>query len=306
MENKLVVTNYDNFKNADFFINQYFEAEKMIKEVNEFFQSFYMSKLLTAKNLINIHPKWFSNGSYCNSKDWTERIIGYNICNKAYDWKLTDSYKKTYDDISDEEYESISNKVKESTNYLLSKIYKMMNNKYDCYYVLDENNCLQEFIPVAAKDSIKVNFKNTKSDNIIIEGCFYRYYEIGAQWGKCEYTLIKIIRRIHINRYTNNIVCVTSDRKIINNGEVGGKDYWSHHDDYCMSHLDDNEKCVNTLSFDHVLDVMKSYIINEKRYIVLNDEEKQKLLNKCHKQYDERYEKIYKEKLTDEIINNYI
>jgi len=302
MENKLTVTNYDNFKNADFFINQYFEAEKMIKEVNEFFQSFYMSKLLTAKDLINIRPKWFG-GSY--DHEWTDKIIGYDICKNAYDWRLTERYQNRYKDVTDEEFELIRKNVKEGVKCLLYKINKIMDNQYDCYYVLDQDNCLQEFIPVAAKESIKVHFKNKKSNNIIIEGCFYRYYEIGAQWGKCEYTLTKIIRKIYINRYNNNVEKVVSNEKILNEGEVGGKDYWSHYDDYCMSHLDDNEKCVNTQSFDYVLEPMKSHIQSSMRYIG-TDEEKLKLLNECHEKYDDRYRKSYGEELTDEIINQYI
>ena len=44
MTENLVVTNYDNFKDATFFIEQYFEAEKRMKNIQDFFQSFYMSK----------------------------------------------------------------------------------------------------------------------------------------------------------------------------------------------------------------------------------------------------------------------
>ena len=39
MKEKLVVTNYDNFKNANFFIKQYFHAQEMLKEVEEFLKT---------------------------------------------------------------------------------------------------------------------------------------------------------------------------------------------------------------------------------------------------------------------------
>ncbi len=35
---KLVVTNYDNFKNAEFFKQQYLQAQEMIKEVNDLYK----------------------------------------------------------------------------------------------------------------------------------------------------------------------------------------------------------------------------------------------------------------------------
>ena len=50
-QNNLIITNYDNFKNADFFKQQYLKAQEMIKEVNDFYKSFCMSKLLTSSDL---------------------------------------------------------------------------------------------------------------------------------------------------------------------------------------------------------------------------------------------------------------
>lgn len=58
---KLVVTNYDNFKNAAFFKKQYIEAQRMIKDVNDFYHSFCMSKLLTAQDLKKINPYLIEN-----------------------------------------------------------------------------------------------------------------------------------------------------------------------------------------------------------------------------------------------------
>ena len=66
---KLVVTNYDNFKNAEFFKKQYLQAQEMIKEVNDFYKSFCMSKLLTIKDLISLKPYLIIN---C---PWTRHFI---------------------------------------------------------------------------------------------------------------------------------------------------------------------------------------------------------------------------------------
>lgn len=79
---KLVVTNYDNFKNADFFIKQYFQAQQMLKEVEDFFESFRMSKLLTSEQLINIHPNMFL---YEYGAEWTEAFIEHDTLEKTHD-----------------------------------------------------------------------------------------------------------------------------------------------------------------------------------------------------------------------------
>lgn len=308
MNEKLVITNYDNFKNADFFINQYFKAEEMIKEVNDFFQSFYFSKLLTSKDLINIHPKSFG-GEY-NNICWTNKIVDWNLCDNCHAYELSKDFDNSYWKHSVEELEKIAQRVNENVKKCMITIYKMMNNKFDCYYVLTEDNILHEFIPVAAKDSIKVNFKSKQSDNIIIEGCYYEYSEYGAQWGKCEYSLYKIIKKIYINRYNNNVVKVIGERKKINGGEVGGKNYWSNHDHYCMSELDGG---ISTASFDHVKKSIKSHIEYETqhwKYDVKSadylNELIQKLIRETKEKYGERYKNSYGEEITDNYISNHI
>ena len=55
---KLVVTNYDNFKNAEFFKKQYLQAQEMIKEVNDFYKSFCMS----ITNLLSHSLRYNSEG----------------------------------------------------------------------------------------------------------------------------------------------------------------------------------------------------------------------------------------------------
>ena len=57
-KNDFIITNYDNFKDASLFIKQYFEAEKRMKDIQNFFQSFYMSKLIRSEDVYKLKPKY--------------------------------------------------------------------------------------------------------------------------------------------------------------------------------------------------------------------------------------------------------
>lgn len=69
------------------------------------------------------------------------------------------------------------------------------------------------------------------------------------------------------------------------------------------------KKSVNTVAFDNVKEVIRHYLYNdaEVHHIWVNNEEaiakaKKHDLEYIHKHYDERFEKAYKKKLTDEYI----
>lgn len=91
----LVKTDYDNFKNLSFFINQYKKAQEMIKEVGEFYQSFLLSKLVPMKDLLrndkvnflyvieDFSEKYTFDNGICYEKTRREKIIG--IINVVYD-----------------------------------------------------------------------------------------------------------------------------------------------------------------------------------------------------------------------------
>ena len=66
----LVKTDYDNFKNLAFFINQYKKAQEMIKEVEDFYQSFLQSKLLSAEEVLKDEFVNFINLEKIYEKEW--------------------------------------------------------------------------------------------------------------------------------------------------------------------------------------------------------------------------------------------
>ena len=55
---RLVQTDYDNFKNLKFFQTQYLKAQEMLREVNDFNQSFLKSKLLSVDEVIADDYNW--------------------------------------------------------------------------------------------------------------------------------------------------------------------------------------------------------------------------------------------------------
>lgn len=77
----LVKTDYDNFKNLAFFINQYKKAQEMIKEVEDFYQSFLQSKLLSAEEVLKDEFVNFINLEKIYEKEWRSSKYGtYDIC----------------------------------------------------------------------------------------------------------------------------------------------------------------------------------------------------------------------------------
>jgi hypothetical protein len=298
---KLVVTNYDNFKNADFFIKQYFQAQQMLKEVEDFFESFRMSKLLTAEQLINIHPNMFLR-EY--GAEWTEAFIEHDTIEKTHDYELLDghSWRDKHAFTAEEKAERLK-KVRSATQKLCEDIAIRMVGNYDCYYVLDKKNNLHEFIPVKSADTIKTDF--TKKE-IIISGYYYHYHEWGAQWGNSASAMDKIVKKIIIDPATNNVKEVREETVTISKGNANGKNYWADHEDYCLTALDGKNK-VSTSSWDNVHKAMSNYsheLFDRHRY-ANTPEEKEELKKELHKKFDARYKKIYKQELTDKVLSHY-
>lgn len=292
MKEKLVVTNYDNFKNADFFIEQYFKAQDMLKEVNDFFNSFIQSRLFTAKDLNKINPSCFKGTSiYSGDNYWTQQFIGYNwlsSCRVGY-----------YDNEKIEKLE----KIKESTKKVCNRINQILTNtEYDCYYLLTENNELEEFIPIASKNSITFDFN--KDDNLLrISGFYYHYHEGGAQFGASFSSLDKITKTIILNRENNNIIEVQRNTETIQKGNANGKSYWDDHDEYCLSSMD--KHAINTSNFPNVPKLIYNYLHHKSRIFRINAENTPEVLKSLHNLYDENYKKWYHEDLTDAKIRQY-
>ena len=319
---KLVITNYDNFKNANFFIKQYFQAQEMLKEVNDFFDSFIQSKLLTASQVRNLSPSYMGNHSdYSSNFIWTLNFISRGLMDKGYDRKIryvynddlniyesTDKYWKDKDDnMTVEQFSEFKKLLTENCKRICEEIANTIENtEFDCYYILTQDNALEEFIPIASKDTIKFDFQKD-SNILIISGSFYRYHEWGGRWGQSESKLEKITKKVLIDRATNNVIKVETKEETVRKGNADGKSYWDHHEDYCISGM--TKKSVNTAAFDNVKEVIRHYLYNdaEVHHTWVNNEEaiaktKKHDLEYIHKHYDERFEKVYKKKLTDEYI----
>ena len=289
MEQKLIITNYDNFKNADFFIDQYYKAKDMLKEVNDFFMSFIQSKLLTSKDLVKINPNCFKGSTeYSDDNYWTQQFIGYNWLSKC---------RKGYFNKSEELIKDNTRKVCNRINQILT------DTKYDCYYLLTENNELLEFIPIASQNSITFDFN--KNDNLLkISGSYYHYNEGGGRFGSSWSSLDKIIKTIKINKTNNNIVSVQKYEETVQEGNANGKSYWDDHDEYCMS--DTSQYAINTSNFPNVPDLIYKYIHHKNRIFSIDDINSLEIMKSIHNLYDESYKKWYHEDLTDEKIKQYV
>jgi len=322
MSKKLVVTNYDNFKNADFFIEQYFKAQEMLKEVNDFFASFVSSKLFTSSQLRKISPTYLGNhNDYSSEFIWTNNFVERKLMDKGYDSKIshvydeeTNTYRYKKRDLEEyhspltiDEYNKVKQELTNNCNEICNTITDIIEDtEFDCYYVLKEDNSLEEFIPVASKDTIKFDFQKDKG-YIIISGYFYHYHEWGAQWGNSASKLDKVIKYIYVDRNTNNVVKVESKSETIRKGNADGKSYWDSHSDYCLSSM--NKNAINTQSFDNVIKKLKHYLYNDAytHRIYSNNKEamqqaREKDLKYIMEYYAPKYEKVYKKKLTMEVI----
>ena len=239
-EKNLKVTNYDNFKNASFFKKQYFQAQDMLKEVNDFYNSFCMSKLLTAADLKNVKPVMFDK---CR---WTynfilpfDYILAVDAVIKKKDYK-----KYMFPDGEKKDTKALINMSKEYALQSIRDLNAIIEEdpQYDCYYVLDQYNVVQEFIPVKCKDTIKIDFSG---ENIEISGHYFEYSERGVRFGLAEHSVDKIIKKVIINQDNNNVIDVETCSEAVEIGNAGGKSYWDDHINYEMTDRTLDAVCTN-------------------------------------------------------------
>ena len=239
MKEKLVVTNYDNFKNADFFKQQYLKAQEMLKETNDFYKSFCMSKLLTIKDALNTSPYILQTTYWVNYFVFPSHIHDIQVAKILKGEKYKEPRYSMYESVSDDEAKL---QCKEYTKTVLYDFNKIIEHspEYDCYFVLDKYNIIHEFIPVACKDTISIDFSG---DDVIVSGYFFDYGEHGARFGKAESYVNKITKKIIINGATNNVDKVITECKCVETGNAGGKSYWDNHISYAMSSRDEKSVC---------------------------------------------------------------
>lgn len=247
MNEKLVVTNYDNFKNAQFFIDQYFEAEERMKNIQEFFQSFYMSKLISSEDVYKLKPKYVVFGNYEYSYSWFNILAGDDIYLRSY---TLHNYNKKEDRKEDIDENNLTK--------LLNEISMRLRKDWACYYVLDSNNVLHEFIPVEAKDTIKIAFNKNE---IFIKGYYFYGFQTTGSFGQAEEYVSKITKTIVVDPSNNNVLRVETSSKHISTEKL--TKHLRFHECYSHAWISiDNEKYLDTDVYVNPYTQIEKYIKN--------------------------------------------
>lgn len=242
MEKKLVVTNYDNFKDAQFFIEQYFEAEERMKNIQEFFQSFYMSKLIHSEDVNKLKPKYVIFDDYdFGSHSWFKEIARHDL--------YLDPYNRNT-------YKRLKSVDMNKLNKLLYEISIRLRNEWACYYILDKDNVLHEFIPVEAKDTIKISFDKK---SIYITGYYFYGFQSSGSFGQAEESITKIVKTIIIDPSNNNVLDLKTSEKHISTHKISK--HLGYHE--CHSHVwveFDDYRTLDTFNYINPYDQIKEYI----------------------------------------------
>lgn len=242
MNEKLVITNYDNFKNAEFFIQQYFEAEERMKNIQEFFQSFYMSKLIHSEDVNKLRPKYVIFDDYdFGSHGWFEKIVNH-------DFDLDPYNKNTYKRLKSVDMNKL--------NKLLNEISMRLRNEWACYYVLDKDNVLHEFIPVGAKDTIKVSFDKK---SIHITGYYFYGFQSSGSFGRAEESVTKVIKTIIIDPSNNNVLDIKTSEKHVSTQKIDK--HLGYHECYSHAWVESGDyRYLDTFNYVNPYTRIKEYI----------------------------------------------
>lgn len=220
---KLVCTDYDNFKNLDFFRKQYNQAKKMLKEVDDFFESFISSKLIESKDLGD-----YPNATFIKTEKW--RVDGYPNIHVVSDHPWVKHFSKNavpmqyrewcscYDnsESSIQAYERLKPKVLEYDRQLVEFFASKTTKANGLLFVLDSHNRIVEFVPSSLKKNIRYDF--SKDGKMFILSCdYYEHQEVGnmySDWGN-HHEVLTITRKLYFDAHTNNFVkaeTITEDR----------------------------------------------------------------------------------------------
>lgn len=245
-ESKLRVTNYDNFKDASLFIEEYFEAEKRMKEIRDFFQSFYMSKLIRSEDVFKTNPSYVLLGEHDCSHSWLSEVAQGEVSLHSF----TSAYSRRKDKAS----------KKEAAEELKHKISEFLRSHWSCYYVLDCHNVLHEFVPVEAKETIKVSFNKKE---ILISGHYFVGAQMFGDFSQPEEFITKVKRTIVIDPSNNNVINVmetSSSHKTVKLSKRDCKiEYRNDFKSHAFVEIDGNVIC-DTFNFKNPYDSIRAYI----------------------------------------------
>ena len=104
MTQRLIKTDYDNFRDMRFFVEQQRKAQAMLREVEEFTHSFLDSKLMSVEDVMSDYHNWlmFSPGWRMEHsfKAYIEALCNYSLFIKEYQ-KNNDLSDKSYDEVKE-------------------------------------------------------------------------------------------------------------------------------------------------------------------------------------------------------------
>ncbi len=305
-----IITNYDNFKDASLFIKQYFEAEKRMKDIQNFFQSFYMSKLIRSEDLYKLKPKYIVFGEYSTSHSWFDIIAKDDLYLNGY----TLSHYKRKDELNTEKY----------IGELLKEISMRLRGDWACYYILDANNILHEFIPVKAADTIKISFDK---ESIFISGYYFYGSQMTGDFGMAEEHVSKVIKTIIINPSNNNVLRVSTTDKHISTQKL--KKHLDSHDYFVHAWVNSvSERDLDTFEYENPYNQIKQYIeekyanyykgyirtvyiapghrtYQKPAYLAKSTEELESIYNDIIEHHKEIFKKIFGAELTKKHLSKY-
>ena len=305
-----IITNYDNFKDASLFIKQYFEAEKRMKDIQNFFQSFYMSKLIRSEDVYKLKPKYVVFGEYSTSHSWFDIISKDDLYLNGY----TLSRYKHKDELNTERY----------IGELLKEISMRLRGDWACYYILDANNILHEFIPVKAADTIKISFDK---ESIFISGYYFYGSQMTGDFGMAEEHVSKVIKTIIINPSNNNVLRVSTTDKHISTQKI--KKHLDSHDYFVHAWVNSvSERDLDTFEYENPYEQIKQYIeekyanyykgyirtvyiapghrtYQKPAYLAKNKEELESIYNDIIEQHKDIFKKVFGVELSKKYLTKY-
>jgi hypothetical protein len=212
--------------------------------------------------------------------------------NARLNGKKCDEWNLPSGDDENKSFAEILKDARDYTNICIGDLNTIFSKdpQYDCYYVLDQNNCVQEFIPVKCKNTISIDFSG---DDIKISGYYYSYSESGAPHGNARSDINKVIRTIYINSSNNNVVDIKSDYEHQESGDANGKTYWDKHISYDMT--DRTSKSVKTHhwnglrrtiknDYDHFRQLARNFIA-----VYTSEDYKMIMLEKYAKEFEQEF-----------------
>jgi hypothetical protein len=141
-------------------------------------------------------------------------------------------------------------------NKLLYEISIRLRNEWACYYILDKDNVLHEFIPVEAKDTIKISFDKK---SIRITGHYFYGFQSSGSFGQSEESVTKIVKTIIIDPSNNNVLDLKTSEKYISTHKISRS--LRHHECHFHAWVEFGDyRTLDTFNYINPYERIKEYI----------------------------------------------